>query len=517
MSKKYNTAKVEFKNAIETNKKDIDAHLKYAQDLIDLKKNEESIKVCSDALKIEERATIYFLRGKAYRELYDELYDENANTYDNHREDYVENGSYQAYLGAERSFKKAVELDPQNALYNYSIGQWQLEVGDQRQNWKTFEYLENSVKLDPNLFEAQICLGNYYFETRQYKKAIACFKQAAKAAPNDENALVRSAIMLGAFGETEEAINNLVKANEIVKDDIVFTYLLGTQYQANGEYDKAIECYQKPQSIEPTQANSQLEEMLAVLEQEGITPDQISSDLGQAITSTIGAPGRFTEWLMDMVRWSDKTWDCYSMISEKLYLERAQHNIGSCYFDQGEYEKALVIFNEMLVNTKQPYLLHNHIGLALIELGKEEEAISHWETAKKMAKHIFIAYANHAKLFLKKGDLENAQKQFELGLENLINIEDEHHQEMADLYLQFGFKEEALKINGSLHLKEARKKMSDKQFEEAKELYKQARKEINDEKDFQAQMQTQLKKFPVWLKKEEAFKAIMKEVMGKVT
>lgn len=190
--KKYETAKAAFEKAIAANKKDIDAYLEYAQILMALKEHDEATEVYDDAVEIEERAAIYFLRGRAYQKVHEDEHDEDANTYDNHEDDFVENGAYDAYLSAKRSFEKAVELEPENVQYNCTIGKWMMEVGDRfhgNQGRMMFVYLYKAIELDPTFAEARICLGNRCFEHREYDKALEHFQQAAKSTSNDENLL----------------------------------------------------------------------------------------------------------------------------------------------------------------------------------------------------------------------------------------------------------------------------------------------------------------------------------------
>jgi|GEM_PF-4413841 len=184
------TAKAAFEKAIAANKKDIDAYLEYAQVLMALEKYGKATDVYDDALEIEERAAIYFLQGRAYQKVHEEEYDEDANTYDNHRDDFVENGAYNAYLCAERSFEKAVELEPENVQYNCTIGKWKMEVGDpiySGQGRMMFVYLKKAIELDPTFAEAHICLGKRCFEHRDYEEALEHFQQAAKSTPDDRH------------------------------------------------------------------------------------------------------------------------------------------------------------------------------------------------------------------------------------------------------------------------------------------------------------------------------------------
>ena len=91
----------------------------------------------------------------------------------------------------------------------------------------------------------------------------------------------------------------------------------------------------------------------------------------------------------------------------------------------GYWKNNIELFNHALQVTKNNYLAHNNLGIALFDEGKIEEAIDHYNKAIRIKPDYVYAYNNRGLLF-NQGNKEigcrDAQKACELGNCKLLEL-----------------------------------------------------------------------------------------------
>jgi cytochrome c-type biogenesis protein CcmH/NrfG len=75
--------------------------------------------------------------------------------------------------------------------------------------------LEKEVASNPDNVTAWIELGNNYFDTNQYDKAIRAYQRSLDIQPNDANVLTDMGVMYRRSGKPQEAIKAFDKAMEV--------------------------------------------------------------------------------------------------------------------------------------------------------------------------------------------------------------------------------------------------------------------------------------------------------------
>ena len=75
--------------------------------------------------------------------------------------------------------------------------------------------LEKEVASNPNNVTAWIELGNNYFDTDQYDKAIGAYQRSLEIQPNNANVLTDMGVMYRRSGKPQEAIKAFDKAMEV--------------------------------------------------------------------------------------------------------------------------------------------------------------------------------------------------------------------------------------------------------------------------------------------------------------
>ncbi len=107
-------------------------------------------------------------------------------------------------------------------------------------------YCKKLVELKPNHPVLLSNLGDCYFETQNNKKAITCFREAIKLAPNIANIWIRLAdAYYFEEGEIDQVINCYLEALKIEPRDTEVNASLASIYEEKQDLEKAIHYYEK--------------------------------------------------------------------------------------------------------------------------------------------------------------------------------------------------------------------------------------------------------------------------------
>ncbi|UCC45340.1 MAG: protein kinase, partial [Candidatus Zixiibacteriota bacterium] len=175
--------------------------------------------------------------------------------------------AYHAYLAGWKNwtdslglqmFQRAVELDSGFALAYASLSRahtalYHYGVDRSQQNLKRAKQAaEHALELEPNLAEAHIAMGYYYYQGyRQYDKALEAFDKAEGSLPNDSRILNAKAMILRRYGQFEEAITNMERAVDRSPRYSFALSSLGETYTVLREFRRALEYYDKVITIAP--------------------------------------------------------------------------------------------------------------------------------------------------------------------------------------------------------------------------------------------------------------------------
>ena len=142
--------------------------------------------------------------------------------------------------------KQAVRADPQFALayallsnVDTQMYSWGNDRTDERLGL-SMEAAQQAFKLNPNLPEAEIALGNYFFRgSKDYVTARPHFDRALELSPNDPEALAALAYVERRQGSFKEAAQNLKAALKLDPLNPVLAYNTADTFLRLREYDEA--------------------------------------------------------------------------------------------------------------------------------------------------------------------------------------------------------------------------------------------------------------------------------------
>lgn len=116
--------------------------------------------------------------------------------------------------------------------------------------------MNEALKLYPKNFEAIFGLGELYTTTKEYDKALSCYKNAIQYIPGDskaQNNLGNTYFRMGNYQQAFEVLNNSIRMHP---DNMEGYNNIGSVFFATGQYQKAIEVYTKAISLNPKYAEA---------------------------------------------------------------------------------------------------------------------------------------------------------------------------------------------------------------------------------------------------------------------
>jgi tetratricopeptide (TPR) repeat protein len=156
-------------------------------------------------------------------------------------------GEYELAL---RDYKRALELDPKNALHYYWTGA--LYHFLERREEAISIYQKAISVADANDSQLYTNLGDVYSELGYWSEAKTNFKKAIEINPTDTNSYIGLGGVYYELGRIDEAIAILQKAIELDPNDALSHSGLGYVYGQLGRTDEALVAYQKAVELEPS-------------------------------------------------------------------------------------------------------------------------------------------------------------------------------------------------------------------------------------------------------------------------
>lgn len=108
---------------------------------------------------------------------------------------------------------------------------------------------KHAIKLDPTHVLAHFNTGNVLFHQRLFKHALSSYDKAVfHCSEADDSILVNRAIVCSILRETDRAEEDFKRAIEVNQHSAHAYFNRGNLYKSIGEYEKALEDYEKGKS-----------------------------------------------------------------------------------------------------------------------------------------------------------------------------------------------------------------------------------------------------------------------------
>jgi len=164
--------------------------------------------------------------------------------------DGVEAFDFGNYENAEGSFKKAIDLAPENLEYQYYLG---LTYSAMDRDEDALQIFKSIAEKSPSEgLNAYFEMAAIYTKQRRYQDALDTLDLAEKAAPDQPRVFLEKGIAYKNLGDYENAVANLNRAKALDPSlEQVVDYNIAGVYFEGGEFDRAEEMFQKVIEMDP--------------------------------------------------------------------------------------------------------------------------------------------------------------------------------------------------------------------------------------------------------------------------
>jgi Tfp pilus assembly protein PilF len=145
---------------------------------------------------------------------------------------------------AKEHLSHAVDIYPKYALAYNNLGVTYLKLG---QGPQAVESFRSAVRFDEHIGQANLFLGQFYYENKDYKNAEPCLQHALDAEPRNPQILLALANTEMRNGETDPALANAQKVHALPDHrKYALAHLIAAQILSNkGENEKVAEEYRQ--------------------------------------------------------------------------------------------------------------------------------------------------------------------------------------------------------------------------------------------------------------------------------
>lgn len=145
------------------------------------------------------------------------------------------------YLEAEATIRRALELDPNNPLFNAYFAEILIDKGDFGDLEKAIEASRLAVEQGPNMLETHNARGYVLLNTGNYEEAITEFKTALTINSKIADIHLNIGLCYRATGDYANAVQAFLDANALNPNDDIPDLEMSRTYAQIGEYAKAIQ------------------------------------------------------------------------------------------------------------------------------------------------------------------------------------------------------------------------------------------------------------------------------------
>ncbi len=307
--------------------------------------------------------------------------------------------------------KKALELDPKNTRIYLDLARTYMQM---KQAEKAERTLNEALALSPKSPELIVALGDLRLLTGRADEAEAQYRRAIEAAPGEDGLYIKLASYYQLIRKWDQAEATYHQLADRKPNDEKPWLIMGDYHVSIGQTDKALVSYKKAVELEPasTAARDKLIDhylnMGAVDEAEKLTApilDKAKKDVS----------GRYFQGriLLARAKADEAVTLLQSVIKDEPRLAHAHHYMGVAYAQQGDWSQAKREFAEATKLAPAMVEPRNasaalHLARGDVDLAIEEAENSLRTNARNLKGALILGDA-----YLKKGEINRAKLTFE--------------------------------------------------------------------------------------------------------
>jgi serine/threonine protein kinase/Tfp pilus assembly protein PilF len=333
-------------------------------------------------------------------------------------------------------YDKAVDLDPTFALAYTQLSRAHLFIywhhPDKCEGClvKAKQAVDKAFQLNPELPEAHLALGHYYYHGHlDYDRALEQFAIARKSQPNNSHILSYIAYVQRRQGKFEQAVAAIKEASELDPRFRTLPYVIGETLLLMRKYQEAEHYFDRAISLAPDWPRPYAWKMQLYLlwegdrEKAGAVLEQALKNIGSMEDSfiTLGTvrlnmfDRTYPEALEQLSSWKSEafTTQFYFIPTAQLY---AQINglMGNSQLEQTYYNSARDLLESKIKKHPEDGRLHSSLGVVYAGLGRKEDAIRIGKRGAELLPVTKEAYKgtfridNLARIYVMVGKLDQA-------------------------------------------------------------------------------------------------------------
>jgi serine/threonine protein kinase/tetratricopeptide (TPR) repeat protein len=319
--------------------------------------------------------------------------------------DYYNRGfAEQDLLIAVQMYENAVKLDPAFALAYAQLSKahasiyWFYYDRTEERLIKAKEAVDKALELKPDLPEAHLALGEYYYRGHlEYDHALNEFAIAQKSQPNNSDLFALIGWVKRRQGRFEEALANLKKASELDPRSNINVCNLAQTYYLMRNYPDGERCFDKVISITPDWPRPYAEKAWLYLSWEGnvekaresleMVPDKIGES-GIVVPTWIlldVIDGKYQKALDRLSSISSEAFETQFYFVPKAQLYAQIYGLmNKTQLEQAYYDSARKILEARIQERPEDARFHSALGILYAGLGRKQEAIREAEKAVEL-------------------------------------------------------------------------------------------------------------------------------------
>jgi len=284
----------------------------------------------------------------------------------------------------EKGIRRARE---QNPLLDLGIKQGGhfLKTGNMKRAIPCYEFV--TAYVSPPLRGKMLhSLGTFYLGVDDKKTAISKFSMAVKEDPPVPDAFVKLALLCRET-DVQKAARILLDADRRLPDDLSILSTLGYVYDTDGQFDKAIEVFERIKEIAAESKDKKLPASFYLLYGsacERIGRFETAEEIFEKCIALYPDTHQVLNYLAYM--WAEKGMKldkALKYVTRALELDKDNgayvDTLGWIYYQQRKYKEALAqIMKASKLITDDPTVI-DHLGDVLNALGDKEQAMAHWK------------------------------------------------------------------------------------------------------------------------------------------
>ena len=295
-----------------------------------------------------------------------------------------------------RMHEKAVELDPMFALAYTKLSRahvamyWMYYDRSDARLAKVKQAIDKAFELNPNLPEAHLALGWYYYQGHlDYDRALEQFAITRKSQPNNSWLFTGIGAVQRRQGKFEQALANFKRASELDPRSATLAYYLGDTLMLLRKYPEAELCYDRAISLAPHWPVPYSRKASVYLLREGSTK-KARTILAEALQNFKSAEepfivnslvnidifdGNYQEALDRLSLKSEDIDSQFSFIPKALRCAQISGYMNKKELEKKYYEEARSILESKIQEQPEDGRFHSALGIAYAGLGRKEDAL----------------------------------------------------------------------------------------------------------------------------------------------